>query len=385
MAREPLYYIYEYSDVDKAFWAEHLEMWLPRNMMDTHLHFVDPNAQIETVTEEMRRKAWVIETYTAIDAEQTERIAKVIYQSRNISYVCIPFAHLGWDTIANNRYVREEGLKRNWPSLAVTDPRWVAEQVEYELKQPGCIGVKPYFSMIRYSRFLTASFAEADIFDFLPHHHLEVVDAYRAWVTLHVPKADRLGHPSNIRQIREIRRRYPNVKLVIAHLGRCYTEEHAEKALPQLAEDTGIYWDCGAVLNPAVFTIALQCIGPKRIMWGTDNPVGLMRGRQQYREGEYMNRTSHPFFFNTEREPPEIEAKYTLYTYEQLRAIKEVFLELGLTEQHKHTFFYGTAHRLASDVLRWKAATFRLSDSMPAGHDESCDDGEVTFSKEVNV
>ena len=26
----PLYYVWDYTDVDRAFWAEHLEGWLPR-------------------------------------------------------------------------------------------------------------------------------------------------------------------------------------------------------------------------------------------------------------------------------------------------------------------------------------------------------------------
>lgn len=363
----PLYYVYTYSGVDRAFWAEHLENWAPRRMLDTHLHFVDPDAQIEVVTEEMRRKYWVIETYTAIDAQETDHIRGVIYPGREVCYLGIPFAHLGWDTLANNEYVRQEGIRRNWPSLAVTDPRWVPEQVEHALRQPGCVGAKPYYSMIRYNRFLTAGHIEAGIFDFLPHHQLEVLDTYHAWVTLHVPKAERLGHPANIRQIREIRKRYPHVKLVIAHLGRCYTEKDAKDAIPKLADDDGLYWDCAAVLNPAVFKVAFRCIGPERVMWGTDNPVSLMRGRQQYRGREYVNRTSHPFFFNKEREPANVEARYTLYVYEQLNAVKKVFTQLGLTEQQKEAFFYGTAERLVSDVLARQGSSLCLFDRVKKG------------------
>ena len=58
-----------------------------------------------------------------------------------------------------------------------------------------------------------------------------------AWVTLHVPGPARLGDPANLREIREIRRRYPHVVLVIAHLGRCYTKGHARAGLLPLADD----------------------------------------------------------------------------------------------------------------------------------------------------
>lgn len=172
---------------------------------------------------------------------------------------------------------------------------------------PTVIGVKPYYSLIAPSRNSRDEYLEAGIFDFLPHHLLEVLNDRRAWVTLHVPRADRLGHPENIREIREIRRRYPDIVLVIAHLGRCHTEPHAAEALPQLADEAGLYFDNSAVLNPATHRIALECFGPERILYGTDNPVFYMRGRRQWQGRRYINRTNHPFHFNKHREPPASE------------------------------------------------------------------------------
>ena len=167
--------------------------------------------------------------------------------------------------------------------------------------------MKPYYSLISLDRETRDRHLEASIFEFLPHHVLEVINDRHAWVTLHIPKAARLGHPDNVREIREIRRRYPNIVLVIAHLGRCYTEPHALEALPQFADDPGLYFDSSAVLNPACHRVALQHLGPRRILYGSDNPVMYMRGRRQYRERTYINRTNHPFHFNHDREPPEVD------------------------------------------------------------------------------
>ncbi len=65
--------------------------------------------------------------------------------------------------------------------------------------------------MIGYSNTSRDTYAEASIFDYFPHHQLEVLDCRRAWLTLHVPKAGRLAHPDNQREVKEIRRRYPNI------------------------------------------------------------------------------------------------------------------------------------------------------------------------------
>jgi hypothetical protein len=60
----------------------------------------------------------------------------------------------------------------------------------------------------------------------------------------------------------------------------------------------------------------------------------------------YVNRTSYPFFFNREREPPEVEAGYTLYMYEELWAIRRACQELGLGAADVEALFQGNARRL---------------------------------------
>jgi hypothetical protein len=151
---------------------------------------------------------------------------------------------------------------------------------------------------------------------------------------------------------RELRRRYPHITVVIAHLGRCYTEPHALEALPAFADDPGLFFDTSAVLNPACHRIALEQFGPERVLYGSDNPIFYMRGRRQYRDRTYINRTSYPFFFNKEREPANIEAQYTLFMYEDLFALKQACQQLGISEpKHIQGIFRDNAARLIENIL----------------------------------
>ena len=231
--------------------------------------------------------------------------------------------------------------------LACIGPDWPLDEVARLLDLPRVKGVKVYYAMIPGQDPNTRdSHLEASIFDFLPHGQLELLNRRRAWVTLHVPKADRLGHPDNISQIKEIRRRYPDITLVIAHLGRSYTLPHAEESLPKLADDEGLYFDNSAVLNPDVHRFALETLGPGRILYGTDNPVFYMRGIRQWDGRKYVNRTNYPFHFNRDREPPEVEAKYTLMMYEALLAVKKACRTLGLGRPDVEAIFHDNARRL---------------------------------------
>jgi predicted TIM-barrel fold metal-dependent hydrolase len=242
--------------------------------------------------------------------------------------------------------LQEECQRRGWYGLAVVRPQWSAEQVANELSQPRVLGVKVYYALISSDPATRDKHIEASIFDFLPHHQLEVLNERHSWVTLHVPKADRLGHPANVAEIRAIRRKYPDIILVIAHLGRCYTVPHAQEAFPLLADDEGLFFDTSAVLNPDVYRMALQTFGSRRLLYGSDNPVFYMRGRRQFQDRAYINRTNYPFCFNRDREPPEVEAKYTLCMYEDLWALRQACEQLELDRRAVEAIFYDNALRL---------------------------------------
>ncbi|MHC4563622.1 MAG: amidohydrolase family protein [Planctomycetota bacterium] len=347
-----LTHIWHYTDVDRAFWAEHLDGWLPDRIVDAHVHVDDPVLRLEEMTEEKRRQHWVAEVFEPMTAETLDHCDATVFPGRTITHVAMGTPDLSFDIESDNEYVRSRCLGRNWPSLSALPPQWSAERVAEELDKPGVIGLKPYYALISHDPTTRDKHIEAGIFEFLPHHVLEVLNDRRAWVTLHVPKARRLGHPDNIREIKEIRRRYPDVIVVIAHLGRCYTKPHAREAFAPLADDDGLYFDNSAVLNPAVHRMALEAFGPERILYGTDNPILYMRGRRCWKGDRYINHTSADLHFNTDREPPEVEATYTLFMYEALRAIKSACDEVGIGPDSIEAIFCGNAERLIGKANR---------------------------------
>ena len=350
-----LHHVYNYTQTDRTFWDEKLEYWLPARIIDAHTHIMDPRFRLQPMTETMRRQYWVNEVAEPIDAASAEHCHRTVFPNREVNCVALGKPSLDFDLDGGNAYLQQESVRRGWHCLAVIQPQWTEEKIAALLDLPGVIGVKPYYALISENRDTRDVHLEASIFDFLPHHILEVVNARHAWITLHVPQAARLGHPDNVREVRELRQRYPDIVLVIAHLGRCYTEPHALEALPQFGDDPGLYFDSSAVLNPASHRVALQHFGPQRILYGSDNPVMYLRGRRQYRDRTYINRTSHPFAFNKDREPPEIEAAYTLYMYEDLYAIKQACSELGLTDRpYVEMIFHDNAARLIAGILARK-------------------------------
>jgi uncharacterized protein len=350
MSSTPLHHVWQYTDVDRAFWLEHLDPWLPQRIFDAHTHSTERRFRSKPMSEEKRRQYWINEVAESIDAADADRCHRLVFPGRDVSCLMFGEPALESDIEGNNANLPTECIRYGWHCLAIAVPQWSAERLARDLDRPQVLGVKPYYTLIGSDATTRDRYLEASIFDFLPRHQLELLNERRAWVTLHVPKADRLGHPDNLREIREIRRRYPHVTLVIAHLGRNYTLPHARQSLPQLADDEGLFFDLSAVLNPDVLQFAIRTFGPSRLLYGTDNPVFYMRGRQQWRGTSYVNRTDYPFHFNRERELPEIEARYTLFMYEALRAIKQACEAVQLRRDEVEAIFHGNAQRLIDAI-----------------------------------
>ena len=346
----PLHHVWQYTDIDRAFWQEHLEAWVPKKIFDAHTHVNEPGFRREKMTDEKRCQYWVNEVAEPISAADAQRCHEIVFPGREVSCLAFGSPELEYDIESSNAALQGECVRRGWYRLAVVRPQWSAERVAAELDLPNTIGVKVYYMLIDNDPTSRDKYLEASIFDFLPHHQLELLNDRRAWVTLHVPRADRLGHPANISEIRQIRRQYPNIILVIAHLGRSYTLSHAERSLPQLADDEGLYFDISAVLNPDALFYAIKTLGPSRLLYGTDNPIFYMRGRRQWHGTSYTNRTSYPFHFNRDREPPNIEAKYTLYMYEALRALKNACELSGVDRVQVEAILHDNARRLITTM-----------------------------------
>jgi len=360
MSPLPLHHVWQYTDVDRAFWREHLEDWLPQRILDAHTHVCEPRFRLTPNTEAMRRQYWVNEVLEPIGAADAARCYATVLPGRRVS--CIAFGHpsLDYDIAGSNAALEAECARRDWYRLAVIGPDWPVDRVARELDQERTLGVKVYYALIPGQDPDTRDkYLEASIFDFVPHAQLDLLNERGAMLMLHVPRAERLGHPDNIREIRHIRDRYGNIQVVIAHLGRSYTLPHARESLAELADDEGLWFDNSAVLNPEVHRFAIETLGPERVLYGSDNPIFYMRGRRRWEGRRYINHTAYPFHFNTRRESPEIEARYTLYMYEALRAIRGACEDLGLARNEVEALFHTNAQRLirASNPRRAKKPT----------------------------
>ena len=156
-------------------------------------------------------------------------------------------------------------------------------------KKGGFLGCKVYLTLA--PEYIPED--EIRIYDFLPHRYLEVLDRNGWMVMLHIPRPARLRDRVNVEQMLEIEQKYPNARVVIAHVGRAYCNEDVGDSIDILQKGTkNMLFDISANTNQWVFEQLIEKIGPKRIIYGSDLTAFRMRARRICEDGVYINLVS---------------------------------------------------------------------------------------------
>ena len=228
------------SDYDKRVYREELLDFLPKNIIDSHAH-----VYLKSMLPKKQRIYWpdrVAEDNSVEDLIQTYRD---LFPNNNVTPVV--FGMSGEKCSENNQYVCEIGKKHGFPTLYFTRYDLMEDQLYEQIVYGGFKGLKPYFTSCKPG----VNPSEAEIFDFLPDRHLRVADRLGLTIVLHMSRRDRLKDKKNVNALMEIEQKYPNIKLIVAHVGRAYSLEDIGDAFSTLKTSKNILFDFSANNLPA--------------------------------------------------------------------------------------------------------------------------------------
>jgi predicted TIM-barrel fold metal-dependent hydrolase len=332
---------FERTDFDELFYREFLQPRLPPKIFDVHVHINLPE-HVSAVPPERWQSDWALESGHLLPCEDAFACARELFPDCRYRIAGFPWPIKEADMEANNTYLakkRAEGLL--FPFMTVR-PEWEPENIERILLREGFVGFKPYPDMVS-----GVKGADISIFDFLPHEQWQIADRHGRAVMLHLPRAERIADADNIRELRDIRQKYPNVSIIIAHFGRSFCPYYLRTGLELLGSDSeGFYFDTTAVINPETYNLAFSRIRPERILFGTDMPILFWHGRRTWTETGYRNLCREEFSWNTQHEPAEVEVEYTLFLYEQMRAILDTMDQHRFKVSKRTAVFCDNAERI---------------------------------------
>jgi len=120
---------------------------------------------------------------------------------------------------------------------------------------------------------------QTEIGEYLPESAWQVADEYGYCITLHMVKDHALSDTGNFAYICRMARQYPSAKLILAHAARGFAAWTVLDKVAELSDIPNIYFDISAVCEPTPIFAVLKAAGTKRVLWGSDFPVSMMRGK----------------------------------------------------------------------------------------------------------
>jgi predicted TIM-barrel fold metal-dependent hydrolase len=345
--------LFDVKPVDREFYQQRLQPFLPRNIIDIHTHVWLDQFQSKQKPADPRAVTWPQRVALDNSIEDLVETYRLLFPGKRVLPLMFGCAlSIADDIHAGNHYVSECGRKCHFPALVFADPQWGETEFEERIASGGFLGAKVY---------LTRSdprIVEKDIqiYDFLPHHQLKVLDRRGGILMLHIPRPQRLRDPLNLRQIIEIEREYPNVKMIIAHVGRAYCPEDVGNAFEVLGETRKVTFDISANTCAATFEQAIRAVGPERILFGSDLPITRMRMRRICEKGNYLNLIPSGLYGDVAgdshlRELDGEDAdRLTFFMYEELEAFCQAAESMGLGEKDIESIFHGNAAKMLCEA-----------------------------------
>jgi hypothetical protein len=230
------------------------------------------------------------------------------------------------------------------PGLIWSVPEWSGEELERRMIEGGFLGSKSYISNA--AAYIPEN--EVRIFDYFPSHQLEVLNKHGWLMMLHIPRPGRLKDPVNLAQMVEIEEKYPNIKLMIAHVGRAYCPEDVGNAFEILGRTKTMMFDFCANTNMENFVQLIRAVGPKRILFGSDLPIARMRMRRVCEKGNYVNLVPKGLYGDVSGDSHmrEVEEELSFFMYEEIDAFRRAAEATGLSREDITDIFCNNALRL---------------------------------------
>lgn len=348
--------LFEIKDIDRRIYEEELRDFLPEKIIDIHTHiWLKRLRQPEALKdgEVKRTVTWPSLVAAENSIENLEETYRLLFPKKQVTPMIFASTERS-SAPALNAYVSDCAGRTGYPSLYYSVPEETGEELEQRVREGGFLGIKSYLSFA--PAYLPTG--EIRIFDFFPKYQLKMMNKLGAFVMLHIPRDGRLRDPVNVHQIMEIAQNYPNIRLIIAHIGRAYTRSDIGDALKALAPCKSVMFDFSANCCDSAMTALLESVGPERVMFGSDLPILRMRTRRIEEGGTYINLVPPNLYGSSAqdkhlREVSMEEAKeITFFMYEEILSFKRAAILLGLTREEVNKIFYSNANTLIEDARK---------------------------------
>jgi uncharacterized protein len=239
-----------------------------------------------------------------------------------------------------NKYILELAKKKEY-CLYIPSPEDKLENSTFnEIKGfKNFLGFKPYPDLAKKGN------NEISIHEFLNNYVLEYANSKGLLIMLHLPRKKRLADNRNIKEIQYLTKKYPDVKFLLAHLGRSYCLKDISDVIEQISKIENLFFEISFVNDWEIFELVIKKVDHKRIIYGSDMPVCLMKGKNICINDNHYFVTEKLFSWSISNN--DMQLNFTFFLYEQIREFIKALNKLNLCKDSiLEDVFYGNIKKL---------------------------------------
>lgn len=248
----------------ELLWRKQMDDFLPDEIVDCHAHSATESEFLGLDKEIYRH---MMSTFPVFTIEQSQILKRLFFGTkRKVHTLRFAHAYRGFDHRASNAY-----LLNNIPEGDAVALYGIPDDIDYtvsQLSNPNVRGLKMYYQYFNPPATL--------IYEVFKPEVLETAQSFGIPIILHLPQMITKSKDDLDKLLSD----FPRLTVVLAHLGLPHLP--VPGLLPAYDHFSGypnLFMDNSMIPSSEVTLYALRTFGADRIMYGTDEPLNLVRSK----------------------------------------------------------------------------------------------------------
>jgi glutamate-1-semialdehyde 2,1-aminomutase len=321
----------ELTDTDRKLLHRAIDGFVPQKVFDAHTHLFHSRHFAEG------KRPVFLDEDRGYGMADFQAAMQLWMPGREVEGLFFGYPSAGNNRVGENTWLQSQiDMSTKSRALVLAAPTDDPAEVRRLMSTGVFVGIKPYrlYADVPDTK-------EAEIESFAPEWMWEACHDHDGIMMLHIMLADGITDLRNVEALRRLCRRYPRCKLVLAHIARSFNYRHAREGLHHLIDLDNVVVDTSAVTQAGAFRAAIEILGPKRVLWGSDYMVSELRG-SCITQGDGFT-WIHP---DLGTDKLTVFGQYTTVGIESLMCLREACEDTGMTAGDLDDIFRENALRL---------------------------------------
>jgi predicted TIM-barrel fold metal-dependent hydrolase len=310
--------------------------WLPNEIVDAHVH---SNLRSHCNFIDRDYFSRPSSTFPWFEISKHMRVNRILYPKKEVKMLVFPVPFRGVNHRAANDYITRQAARN---PLIVPILYGLPDHLEYTIS---ALKTGKFYGLKMYPAYFSPRAQK--IYEYFLPQVLKYCEEKGIPIILHLPH--RVVECKE--ELTVIAKKFPNLTIVLAHSGLAHLlVKDFQKTLRLLSKYENIYLDTAAVTSVKVFEITFDIFGYHRVIYGTDQPLNLIKGKMCY-NSNFGIRVATKYLYHwvnleEQRKLSQYIISATHLHWETLLALQKAIQLYGESKDIKNCIFRENAKRV---------------------------------------